>query len=162
MNPVTRTGVTTFTTPGDREIVITRVVRAPRERVFAAFHEPQHVSKWLLGPPGWTMPVCEIDLRPGGRWRFGYRKANGTEMEIAGSYREVVPPERVVSTESWGPDWPESVNTLVLTEVDGLTTITITSVYPTREARDAALASGMNNGMDMSFAHLDTLLAGVA
>lgn len=151
-------GVTTYTTPSDREVVITRVVSAPRGVVFEAFTNTRHVPNWLIGPEGWTMPVCEIDLRPGGRWRYVYRKGDGSEMTMQGSYREVVRPERLVSTESWGPDWPETVNTMVLTEEDGLTTITITVRYPTKAARDAALETGMKEGMDQGFARLDTLL----
>ena len=153
-----RTGVTTYTTPSDREVVITRVVSAPRRIVFEAFTDTRHVPNWLIGPEGWTMPVCEIDLRPGGRWRYVYRKGDGSEMTMQGSYREVVPPERVVSTESWGPEWPETVNTMVLTETEGLTTITITVRYPSKEARDAALKTGMKEGMDQGFARLDALL----
>jgi uncharacterized protein YndB with AHSA1/START domain len=151
-------GVTTYTTPSDREVVITRVVGAPRRVVFEAFTNTRHVPNWLIGPEGWTMPVCEIDLRPGGRWRYVYRKGDGSEMTMQGSYREVVPPERLVSTESWGSEWPETVNTMVLTEQDGLTTITITVRYPSKEARDAALETGMKEGMDQGFARLDTLL----
>jgi uncharacterized protein YndB with AHSA1/START domain len=153
-----RTGVTTYTTPSDREVVITRVVSAPRGVVFDAFTNPRHVPNWLIGPEGWSMPVCEIDLRPGGRWRYVYRKGDGSEMTMQGSYREVAPPERLVSTESWGPEWPETVNTMVLTETEGLTTITITVRYPSKEARDAALKTGMKEGMDQGFARLDTLL----
>jgi uncharacterized protein YndB with AHSA1/START domain len=156
-----RTGVTTYTTPSDREVVVTRVVSAPRRVVFEAFTNTRHVPNWLTGPEGWTMPVCEIDLRPGGTWRYVYRKDDGAEMTMQGSYREVAPPERLVWTESWGPEWPETVNTVVFTEADGLTTITITVRYPTREARDAALETGMKEGMDQSFARLDALLEAV-
>jgi len=153
-----RTGITTYETPTDREVVITRVVDAPRRVVFDAWTNPNHVPQWLLGPEGWTMPVCEIDLRPGGSWRYVWRKSDGTEMAMGGSYREVAPPERLVSTESWGPEWPETVNTMVLTESGGQTTITLTVRYPTKEARDAALKTGMKEGMDQGFARLDTLL----
>jgi uncharacterized protein YndB with AHSA1/START domain len=153
-----RTGVTTYTTPSDQEVVITRVVSAPRRVVFDAFTDARHVPNWLIGPEGWTMPVCEIDLRPGGAWRYVYRKDDGSEMTMQGSYREVAPPERLVSTESWGPEWPETVNTMVLTETGGLTTITITARYPSKETRDAALKTGMKSGMDQSFARLDSML----
>jgi uncharacterized protein YndB with AHSA1/START domain len=153
-----RTGITTYATPSDREVVITRVVSAPRRVVFEAFTNTRHVPNWLIGPDGWTMPVCEIDLRPGGTWRYVYRKNDGSEMTMQGSYREVVPPERLVSTESWGPEWPETVNTMVLTEAGGLTTITIAVLYPSKEARDAALKTGMKTGMDQSFARLDNML----
>jgi uncharacterized protein YndB with AHSA1/START domain len=157
-----RTGVTTYSTPSDREVVVTRVVSATRHVVFEAFTNPRHVPNWLIGPEGWTMPVCEIDLRPGGTWRYVYRKNDGSEMTMQGSYREVVPPERLVSTESWGPEWPETVNTMVLTENGGLTTITITVLYPSKEARDAALKTGMKAGMDQSFARLDGFLETLA
>jgi uncharacterized protein YndB with AHSA1/START domain len=153
-----RTGVTTYTTPSDQEVMITRVVSAPRRVVFEAFTNARHVPNWLIGPEGWTMPVCEIDLRPGGTWRYVYRKNDGSEMTMQGSYREVAPPERLVSTESWGSEWPETVNTMVLTETGGLTTITITVRYPSKQARDAALKTGMKSGMDQSFARLDGLL----
>jgi uncharacterized protein YndB with AHSA1/START domain len=157
-----RTGVTTYTTPSDQEVVITRVVSAPRRVVFDAFTNARHVPNWLVGPAGWTMPVCEIDLRPGGTWRYVYRKDDGSEMTMQGSYREVAPPERLVSTESWGPEWPETVNTMVLTETGGLTTITMTVRYPSKEARDAALKTGMKAGMDQSFARLDSMLETLA
>ena len=157
-----RTGVTNFAIPTDMEVVFTRVVNAPRRVVFDAWTNPKHVPRWMLGPEGWTMPVCEIDLRVGGAWRFVWRKSDGMEMAMTGTYREVMPPERLVSTERWGPDWPETVNAVVLTEAAGQTTITLTITYPTKEARDAALATGMKEGMDPSYARLDSLLATLA
>jgi uncharacterized protein YndB with AHSA1/START domain len=155
-------GVTTYATPSDREIVITRVVEAPRRLVFDVWTSPEHVPHFLLGPEGWTMPVCEIDLRVGGAWRYVWRKDDGAEMAMSGIYREVVPPERVVSTERWGPEWPETVNTLQLTEAAGRTTITITVLYPSKEARDMALQTGMKEGMDMGFTRLEKLLGQLA
>lgn len=149
----------TLTTPSDREIVITRIVDAPRHLVFEAWTSPKHLPHWMLGPPGWTMPVCEVDLRPGGKWHFVWRKSDGTEMEMVGVYKEVIPPERVVSTESWGPDWPETINTLTLTEEGGQTRVTNRVLYPSEEARDAALKTGMKEGMDQSFNTLDEYLA---
>jgi uncharacterized protein YndB with AHSA1/START domain len=116
----------------------------------------------MTGPPGWTMPVCESDLRQGGSWRFVWRNAEGTEMAMSGVYREVVPPERLVSTESWGGDWPETLNTLLLVEEDGRTTMTLTVLYPTQEARDAALGTGMKDGMSQSFDRLAELLRTMA
>lgn len=159
MSTAAEIGVTTYATPSDREVTVTRVVDAPRRLVFEAMSNPKHVPQWLTGPEGWTMPVCEIDLRPGGAWRYLYRKADGSEMTLQGMYREVAPPERMVATESWGPDWPETVNTTVLTETAGRTTISITIRYPSQEARDAALRSGMKEGMDQSFARLASRLA---
>jgi uncharacterized protein YndB with AHSA1/START domain len=100
------------------------------------------------------MPFCEIDLRPGRAWRFVWGCADGTEMEMRGEYREVTPPERLVSTESWGGDWPETINTVTLSEEDGKTTITQTVLYPSREARDAALETGMKDGVSLSFNRL--------
>ena len=158
MTHALRTGVTIFSTPTDREVEFTRVVAAPRRLVWKAWTDPVHVRQWMLGPEGWTMPVCEIDLRAGGAWHFVWRKSDGTEMSMTGAYREVAPPERLVSTESWGPDWPETVNTMVLTETASGTTITLTIAYPTGQARDAALATGMKEGMDPSYDRLDNLL----
>lgn len=147
-------GATPSPTPSDREIVMTRVFDAPRRLVFEAWTNPEHLPHWMLGPEGWTMPVCKIDLRPGGAWHFAWRHSDGTEMEMHGVYREIVPPERLVSTESWGGDWPETLNTVVLSEEDGKTTVTITVLYPSKEARDAALKTGMKQGMSLSFNRL--------
>jgi uncharacterized protein YndB with AHSA1/START domain len=157
-----KTGVSTYATPSDRELAITRVVDAPRRLVFDAWTNPRHIPQWLLGPEGWTMPVCELDLRPGGSWRYVWRKSNGTEMAMYGDVREVVPPERLVTTERWGPDWPETLNTVVFTEAGGKTTITLTVRYPSKEARDAALGTGMKDGMEQSFARLDRLVRTLA
>jgi len=154
MATANKVGSTTFTTPSDREVVMTRVFDAPRSLVWEAWTNPEHVPQWLLGPEGWTMPVCEIDLRPGGEWHFVWRRTDGTEMEMRGEYREITPPERLVCTESWGGDWPETLNTLILTEDDGKTTMTQTVLYPSKEARDAALETGMKEGASESFDRL--------
>jgi uncharacterized protein YndB with AHSA1/START domain len=157
-----RSSATTFTTPSDREVTMTRVFDAPRRLVFEAWTNPKHLPHWLLGPEGWTMPVCEVDLRPGGAWRFVWRKADGSEMEMHGVYREVKPPERVVSTESWGGEWPETINTLTLTEKDGRTTMSQTVLYPSKDARDAAMKTGMKDGASMSFDRLAEHLRAMA
>jgi len=153
---------TTVTTPSDREIIITHIVAAPRRLVFEAYTNPEHLPHWMLGPEGWSMPVCEIDLRPGGAWHYVWRRADGTEMEMRGLYREIVPPERLVCTESWGGDWPETLNTLVLSEESGKTTITQQVLYPSKEARDAALKTGMKEGIVQSFERLANYLATMA
>jgi uncharacterized protein YndB with AHSA1/START domain len=153
---------TTLTTPSDREIIITRVVHAPRELVFEAYTNPKHLPHWMLGPEGWTMPICEIDLRPGGAWHFVWRRADGTEMEMRGVYHEIVPPERLVCTESWGGDWPETLNTLILSEENGKTRIMQWVRYPSKEARDAALKTGMLEGASQSFDRLAEYLATLA
>jgi uncharacterized protein YndB with AHSA1/START domain len=146
-------------TPSDREIVVTRLFDAPRRLVFEAWTNAKYLPDWMLGPEGWTMPICEIDLRPGGVWHFVWRQADGTELDMHGVYREIVPPERLVSTESWGGNWPETLNTLVLAEEGGKTRATITMLYPTKEARDAAVKTGMTKGMSASFDRLETYLA---
>ncbi len=158
MVTLAKTGVTSYTTPTDREVVITRVVDAPRRLVFDAWTSPKHIPQWLGFPEGWTMPVCEIDLRPGGAWHYVWRRDEGGEMSMSGTVREVSAPERLVTTESWGPEWPETLNTLVLSETGGRTTITLTILYPSKQARDAALQTGMKDGMDQSFARLEALL----
>jgi uncharacterized protein YndB with AHSA1/START domain len=154
-----KVGETTYTTPSDRELVTTRAFDAPRDLVWEAWTSPEHLPQWLLGPEGWTMPVCESDLSVGGAWHFVWRnEADGSEMGMTGEYREITPPERLVSTQSWGGDWPETVNTLVFTEEDGLTMMTQTILYPSQEARDAAIATGMQRGMDAGFNRLDVYL----
>ncbi len=152
-------GTLRVTTLSDREIVITRAFDAPRTLVFDAWTNPEHVPHWMLGPEGWTMPVCEIDLRPGGAWHFVWRRSDGSEMEMRGVYREVTPPERLVSTESWGGNWPETLNTLILSEEDGKTRVTNTVLYPSQEARDAALKTGMKEGVAASYDRLAKLLS---
>jgi len=151
-----------LTTPTDLEIVMTRVFDAPRKLVFEAWTTPKYLPQWMLGPEGWTMPVCEIDLRTGGAWRFAWRNSDGKEMGMSGVYKEVLPPERIVSTESWGGYGPETINTLVLTEKDGKTTITNTKLFPTKESRDMALKSGMKEGVDASFKRLEEFLSTLA
>jgi uncharacterized protein YndB with AHSA1/START domain len=156
-------GALKVTTPGDREIVITRTFDAPRHLVFEAMSRPDMLKRWLLGPPGWEMVVCENDLRVGGTYRHVWRQADGNEMTMSGVYREVVPPERVVRTEAFeiknGPPMGEQVATMVLTERGGKTSITITVVLPSKEARDAMIASGMERGVAASYDRLAGLLA---
>jgi uncharacterized protein YndB with AHSA1/START domain len=157
-----RTGVTSFDTPNDTEIVITRVVKAPRRLVFQAHTVPKHLQQWMLGPEGWTMPVCEFEARTGGHWRYVWRKADGSEMAMGGTVTEIVPDQKIVSTERWGPEWPETINSVVFTEAGGFTTITLTVTYPSKDARDAALKTGMKDGSEQSYARLDALLARLA
>jgi uncharacterized protein YndB with AHSA1/START domain len=143
-------------TPTERELVVTRIFNAPRRFVFDAWTNPKHLPHWMLGPEGWKMPVCEVDLRPGGAWHFVWRREDGSsEFGMRGVYREVQPFERLVSIESWGPEWPETVNTLVLTEKDGKTTATMTILYVSQEARDRALQTGMKKGMEQSYRRLE-------
>jgi uncharacterized protein YndB with AHSA1/START domain len=162
MTTTPRADATTYSTPSDQEIVVTRVVNAPRRLVFEAHTNPAHLPHWMLGPDGWTMPVCEIDLRPGGAWRFVWRNSDGAEMAMQGVYREVVPPERLVCTESWGGDWPETLNTLILSEENGKTTITQRVRYPSKAARDAAIRTGMQEGISASYERLAEYLQTMA
>ena len=153
-------GDTTFTTPSDRELVATRTFDAPREAIWKAHTIPQHVARWMLGPDGNTMPVCEIDLRPGGRWHFAWKGPDG-DMDMTGEYREIKAPERLVNTERWGGDWPEALNTLVLTEENGGTRLTCTMRYESKEARDRARETGMEDGWSQSYDRLDEYLPNV-
>ncbi len=154
-------GTLKLTTRGDREIVMTRVFDAPRSLVFEAFTKPELVKQWLLGPEGWSMPVCEIDLRVGGKYRYVWRHVKGHEMGMGGVFREIVPPERIVSTEKFDEAWypGEAVGTVVLTEEGGKTTLTQTVQYQSREAREAVLKSPMESGVAAGYDRLAELLA---
>jgi uncharacterized protein YndB with AHSA1/START domain len=146
---------------GDREIVMTRVFAAPRQLVFDAHTKPELVKRWLLGPDGWSMPICEIDLRVGGAYRYVWRRdKDGSEMGMGGVYREIARPERLVTTEKFDQTWypGDGVNTLVLNEKDGKTTLTQTTLYATQEARDGVLASPMESGVAVSYDRLEKLL----
>jgi uncharacterized protein YndB with AHSA1/START domain len=159
-------GTLKVTTPGDREIVMTRVFDAPRSLVFEAMARPELIQRWLWGPPGWSMIECENDLRVGGVFRHVWRGPEGKEMAMRGVYREVVPPERVVRTESFdfGCDSQsgEQLASAVLTEQGGKTLLTLTVQYPSKEARDATIASGMERGVAASYDQLAELLASMA
>jgi len=151
-------------TRGDQEIVMTRVFDAPRTLVFDAITKPELVKQWLLGPPGWTMPVCEIDLRVGGAYRYVWRNASGKEMGMGGIYREISAPARLVATEKFDEAWypGEALNTTILAEQDGRTLMTSAMLYVSKEARDAVLKSGMERGVAASYDRLAELLASVA
>jgi uncharacterized protein YndB with AHSA1/START domain len=149
-----------ITTRGDREIVMTRSFKAPRQLVFEAFSKPELVRRWLLGPDGWTMPVCEIDFRVGGKYRHVWRNDKGTEMGMGGEFLEIVPPEKIVSTEKFDQAWYPggAVGTLLMTEKDGVTTITQTIQYDSREARDAVMQSPMESGVAAGYNRLEKIL----
>jgi uncharacterized protein YndB with AHSA1/START domain len=152
------TGTLKVTTPTDREIVMTRVFDAPRRLVFDALTKPELFKRWF-GPRGWSLAVYEADLRVGGAWRSVLRGPDGTNMGMSGVYREIVPPERLVSTESFD-DYPgESLNTLLLVEQGGKTTLTVTILYQSQEIRDAVIKSGMDHGAAECYDKLAELLA---
>ena len=146
---------------GDLEIVMTRVFDAPRSLVFDAYTKPELLKRWLGVFGGWTMPVCEIDLRVGGAYRWVWRNADGREMGVRGIYREVVPPERLVNTEKFDEPWypGESLNTAIFAEQGGQTTLTSSMRYVSREARDGVLKSPMETGVAASYDRLAELLA---
>ena len=156
-------GTLKLTTPTDREIAMTRVFDAPRRLVFDAFTKPELVKQWLLGPPGWTMPVCEIDLRVGGAYRYVWRNAKGKEMGMGGIYREIVLHERLVCTELFDQAWypGEALVTTTLVEQGGRTTLTSTMLYVSQETRDAVLKSGMESGVVASYDRLEELLVSI-
>jgi uncharacterized protein YndB with AHSA1/START domain len=152
-------------TPTDREIVLTRVFDAPRPLVWNALSKPELLKRWLFGPEGWTMTVCDDDVRVGGAFHYAWSGPEGAAMSLRGVYREVVPRERLVRTESFefGCDSQagEQLATLVLTEEADKTYLTLTVLYPSKEARDATLASGMERGVGAGYDRLDAILAAV-
>ena len=148
--------------PSDRETLITRSFAAPRTLVFAAMTQPEHVRQWY-GLRDHTMKVCEIDLRVGGKWRYVVQMPDGNEYAFSGEYLEIVPPERLVSTERFeaipGSDY---VATVTFSEQDGETTLTSHLQYQSPEHRDGHVNSGMAWGMQQTFARLDEHLASMA
>lgn len=150
-----------ISTPSDREVVVTREFDAPRELVFDCHTKPDLVRRWLLGPPGWTMPVCDIDLRVGGRYRYVWRGPDAEELAVGGTFRLIERPERIDTAELFDQDWTggETFVTTLFTEQGGRTTATVTVLYSSRQAREGALATGMTDGMEMSYRNLDRLLA---
>jgi uncharacterized protein YndB with AHSA1/START domain len=153
----------TVTTPSDTEIQLTRLFNAPRHLVFEAMSKPEHIKRWWgnLGD-GYSVPVCEVDLRVGGKWRFINRHPNG-DAEFYGVYREITPPDRVVFTEIFAafPD-TESVVTAVLTDEGGRTRLHATSKYPSKEVRDMVLSTGMEKGAALSYDRLDEVASALA
>jgi uncharacterized protein YndB with AHSA1/START domain len=155
------------TMPSDREVMVTRSFKAPRALVFRAHTEPGLVRRWMLGPPGWSMPVCEMDVRVGGKYRWQWRSdTDGQTFGFFGTFREVEPPSRLVHTEAYDPGtvgggYPSGGEALVTTtfeEEGGITTITILIDFGSKEGRDAAVKTGMTDGMEQSYQLLDRLV----
>lgn len=153
----------TITTPSDTELVMTRTFDAPRTLVWDALTKPELIRRWSFGPDGWEFEVCEVDLRVGGRYRFVTRKGD-ERVEWGGEYREIAAPERLVHTEAFVEPWyaGEALDTSVLTEVDGRTTLEVTVLVDSKEGRDAMLASGMESGVVASYDRLEAILATLA
>lgn len=148
-------------TPSDREILVSRRFDAARPLVFDAFTKPELVRRWLLGPPGWSMPLCEIDLKVGGAYRYLWRSdADGTRMAVGGVFLAIVTPERLVATEQFDDAWyPGAARVTTLFEAIGeVTSTTITILYESTAARDTARRSGMEHGMAAGFDRLEALL----
>jgi uncharacterized protein YndB with AHSA1/START domain len=149
------------TTPSDREIMLTRMFDAPRSLVFDCYTKPELLKRWLTGPDGWALAVCDNDARVGGAFHWVWRGPDGLEMGVRGVHREVVRPERIVRTELFDKDWTggETVARVVLTEQGDKTTVTTTVLYASLEARDGALKSGMKEGVAANNDRLAALLA---
>lgn len=147
-------------TQSDQEIRMTRLFDAPKRLVFEAMTKPEHVKQWWgrLGE-GYSVPVCEIDLRPGGAWRFVNRHPKG-EAAFHGEYKEVAPPDRLVFTEIYDP-FPDamSVVTSEFTEEGGKTRLTVTVRYSSEQVRKMVFESGMAQGAAISYDRLEDLLA---
>jgi len=152
------------TAQGDREIVMTRVFDAPRTLVWDAFTKPELLKRWLFGPPGWEMVVCQLAHKPGDRYRYEWRNADGTEMGLGGVIREYLPPERLVGSEKFDQPWypGEALVTIVLTEQGGQTTLTQTLRYESPAARDMVLKSPMQGGVAVSYDRLENMLVATA
>jgi len=155
------TGTLQVATPTDREIVMTRVFDAPRNLVFDAFSKPELLKRWF-GPRGWSLVVCEVDFKVGGKWRFVLRGPDGREMGMRGVHREIAPPERTVHLEMFD-DYPgESIVTAVFVEENGKTTMTATVLYESQVIRDAVIKSGMEHGAAETYDKLAEYLASAA
>ncbi|MGE3173818.1 MAG: SRPBCC family protein [Planctomycetota bacterium] len=153
---------------GDREIVLRRTFDAPPALVWRAWTEPLLVQRWMLGPPGWTMPVCEVDLRVGGAFRHVWRKDDGVEMAMTGVHLEIDPPHRIARTQRFEfgcePGAEEHVGTVTFTAIDGgaRTVAETVLVYASRAARDAELRSGMEHGVRACYDRIDELVVTLA
>jgi uncharacterized protein YndB with AHSA1/START domain len=148
MNAQVSSGTAVVTLPTDTQILITREFDAPKDLVYKAFTTPELVKRWWSAKRG-EVTVAEIDLRVGGKWRYAMTMAEGgVEVAFHGEYREIVPNERIVSTEVY-EDMPdaEALNTMSLAEVDGRTTLTILVQHQSKEHRDAHIESGMEDGL---------------
>ena len=156
MAATTTSGTAVVTLPTDTQILITREFNAPRHLVYQAWTTPELIRRWWSGDRG-EVTVAEVDLRVGGRWRYAMTAHGGFEVAFHGEYREIVPNERLVSTEMYEgmPDAGEALNTLSLTEQDGRTLLTLLVQHPSQETRDAVINSGMEVGMQEAMDHLE-------
>ncbi len=145
---------------GENELVISRTFSAPKELLFKAYTECKYLKRWLYGPEGWSLAVCEMDLNVGGSYRWVWKK-DDIEMGAGGKYREIERPDRIVCTEQFDDPWyeGEAISTVVLVESGGVTTLTNTMQYVSKEARDGVLQSPMEEGLSLGYDRLEKLLA---
>jgi len=148
---------------GERELVIRRSFKAPKSLVFQAHTECKYLKRWMFGPDGWTLDVCEIDLKVGGKYRWVWKK-DEIEMGAGGEYREVERPDRLVCTEQFDDPWypGEAISTVTFIEEAGVTTLTNTMRYISADARDTVLQSPMEEGLSLGYDRLEVLLADFA
>jgi uncharacterized protein YndB with AHSA1/START domain len=152
----------TLKAQGDREIVVVRSFNAPRDLVFDAFSKPELVQRWMLGTDGWSMPVCTIDFKVGGKGRYEWKSPDGQHgMALSTEFVEITRPTRIVHKEVFDgtPQPVESIITSTFVETAGRTTLTMVIRYPSPDVRDFMLKSGMEHGMSQSFQRLATMLA---
>ena len=152
-----------ISTPSDTTIVLTRTFNAPRRLVWEATFTPDKMRRWMLPPPGLTMTVCEVEVRTGGVLKLAWKKEDADPfMTLEGVFTEVNPHERIVHTERMATGSGQTIGTQVEThefaEKDGVTTMRITQTYDSKDARDGALASGMDEGMEACYSRLDEVL----
>jgi uncharacterized protein YndB with AHSA1/START domain len=152
--------------PSDTEVRVTRDFKAPRQLVWQAHTDPALFQRWIGGYPGWTMPVCEMDVRPGGKYRWRWRSEDGNEFGFYGEFREVDAPEKLVQAEFYDPGTfggamptTPTITETTFSEQSGVTTLVVLITYGSKEERDAAISTGMTDGMETSYARLDTLVA---
>lgn len=163
MNPATTKGIQ-VSTPTDTTIVLTRAFQAPRRLVWSAMFEPAKMRRWMLAPPGLTLTVCEVEARVGGALSLAWKSDDADPaLTLQGVFTEVAPHDRIVHTEMMKTASGDTICSLLetheFTEKSGVTTMRITQAYDSKDARDGALASGMDEGMEACYRQIDTLLA---
>ena len=153
------------TLPSDREVRVVRSFEAPRQLVWDAHTNPKLITRWMLGPPGWSMPVCEMDVRVGGAYRWRWRSdEDGKEFGFFGKFTEVNAPAKLAHEQNYDPGdvgGPMSNEPAIVSnafeENNGVTTMVVTMLFPSKAARDSAVASGMTNGMEIGYTRLDDM-----
>jgi uncharacterized protein YndB with AHSA1/START domain len=159
------------TLPSDREVRVTRTFNAPRQLVWDAHTKPGLVQKWQIGPPGWDMPVCEMDVRVGGKYKWQWKsQESGKQFGFHGTFTEVKAPAKLAHEEFYDPgdtggDMPTDESCLVsleLSDANGVTTLDCTMKFASKKSRDAAVSTGMTDGMEMGYARLDDMFKAAA